>query len=106
MEKRLGNPMLDAILIKLKPQFWFSSHLHVKHTAEVYHNDGSSTRFIALDKVLNRREFLEIIEFDSKVDTTKSIEYDLEWLAILRISCIRSDLLFTKKQESIDEFNK
>jgi lariat debranching enzyme len=98
--------MLDAILMNLKPRFWFSSHLHVKHTADICHTDGSSTRFLALDKVVKRRKFLEIIEFDSKIDDSSSIEYDLEWLAILRISCIRSDLLFAKNKEKVDEFNK
>ncbi|KAJ1964477.1 lariat debranching enzyme [Dipsacomyces acuminosporus] len=46
------------------------------------------TRFLALDKCLPRRQYLEIIEIEAPHCTgseTLQLEYDPEWLAILRV---------------------
>ncbi|KAJ2669942.1 lariat debranching enzyme [Coemansia sp. RSA 1085] len=46
------------------------------------------TQFLALDKCLPRRQFLEIIEVeapDNAADKELKLEYDPEWLAILRL---------------------
>ncbi|KAJ2521592.1 lariat debranching enzyme [Coemansia sp. RSA 2049] len=51
---------------------------------------GRSTRFLALDKCLPRRQFMEVVEvevdgdYDSIVPHLQ-LEYDPEWLAILRL---------------------
>lgn len=82
---------------KIKPKFWFSAHLHVKYEAEYKHEDGSTTQFLALDKVLPYREFLRIIqitpddssnkrkldETSEPVEDTLKLCYDREWCAIL-----------------------
>lgn len=54
---RLGNPAARALLEHLQPKWWVSAHLHVYFTAQF-----GGTRFVALDKVLPRRQFLEFIE--------------------------------------------
>ncbi|KAJ2767332.1 lariat debranching enzyme, partial [Coemansia nantahalensis] len=49
---------------------------------------GRPTRFLALDKCLPRRQFLEIIDVDVPADAGDKdprLEYDPEWLAILRL---------------------
>lgn len=65
-DNKLGSPPLQEILEVLKPNFWFSAHLHVKFPAIFPHpaseNEPQSlTRFLALDKVLPRRYLLIFI---------------------------------------------
>uniref|UniRef100_A0A3B0MMB4 (Lariat) debranching enzyme (Dbr1 homologue), putative n=1 Tax=Theileria annulata TaxID=5874 RepID=A0A3B0MMB4_THEAN len=92
----LGNPKTMELMGKLKPTLWFSAHLHVKYEAEYKHEDGSTTQFLALDKVLPYREFLRIIQLDPDnssnkrklespvpVEVTPKLCYDREWCAIL-----------------------
>lgn len=40
-------------------------------------------RFIALDKVVPKAHFLDVVQFPDKTGAT-SLSYDTEWLAILR----------------------
>ena len=57
----LGNPAAMTILQHLKPQYWFSAHLHVKFAAVYHHHDNDSiTKFLALDKCLPGRRFLQV----------------------------------------------
>jgi lariat debranching enzyme len=92
----LGNPLTMALLRKLKPKYWLAGHMHIKYTAIYEHPDGEVTRFLALDKCIPRRPFLQIISVDengclvqhpSSAPTQKArseVCLDLEWLAILR----------------------
>ena len=58
-------------------------------------NSSTSTKFLALDKVQPGRDFLQIIEIiPTKRDVKLSLEYDPEWLAILRKT---HNLLTTQK---------
>ncbi|KAG9313445.1 lariat debranching enzyme [Chiua virens] len=154
----LGSPPLMGLLQTLRPDWWFSAHLHVRFEAVVTHGEGeqdtsksnapvastnpdeiiisdegidegtaiatvsvsevrlttsqnpdeialdeealieptqffltSETKFVALDKCLPRREYLEIVEVqvpNSKSahteQTSPLLTYDPEWLAITR----------------------
>ncbi|GFT27568.1 lariat debranching enzyme [Trichonephila clavipes] len=82
---KLGSQPAEELLEKLKPSYWFSAHLHCKFTAIVPHDDKNrpETKFLALDKCLPRRHFLQVLEINNKTDTVQ-LEYDPEWLSILR----------------------
>lgn len=84
-ERSLGSKPASELLQKLKPSYWFSAHLHCKFSALVQHGDGGPvTKFLALDKCLPGRKFLQIIEIQSDPGPFE-IEYDEEWLTITRI---------------------
>nr|SVE89899.1 EOG090X06RW [Daphnia sinensis] len=80
----LGSQAGEILLHELKPKYWFSAHLHCRFAATVQHNETQSTNFLALDKCLPRRQYLELIEVPH--DTNQGLElcYDPHWLAILR----------------------
>lgn len=114
---KLGSPMYELLINKLKPVHWFSAHLHVRFQTNYIHqsitqsrsndqkdsikndankiNDKStiesnknfeSTHFLALDKCLFRRPYLEVINVQSDEFNTDGLEYDLEWLSILKVT--------------------
>ncbi|EGF76896.1 hypothetical protein BATDEDRAFT_14424 [Batrachochytrium dendrobatidis JAM81] len=80
----LGSPPNEFLLRKLKPSFWFAAHLHVKFAALFDHDH--STKFLALDKCLPGRDFLQIVDIPTDPDTKIPLRFyhDEEWLAIVR----------------------
>ncbi|GAV90562.1 Metallophos domain-containing protein/DBR1 domain-containing protein [Cephalotus follicularis] len=83
-DKTLGSKAAAQLLEKLKPYYWFSAHLHCKFGALVQHGEGGPvTKFLALDKCLPGRKFLQIVEVESGPGPYE-IQYDEEWLAITR----------------------
>ncbi|BBM98121.1 hypothetical protein Mp_1g11010 [Marchantia polymorpha subsp. ruderalis] len=82
-QNNLGSKPAMQILQKLKPSYWFSAHLHTKFAALVHHQDGSATKFLALDKCLPGRDFLQVLEVPSG-DGPFEFKLDEEWLAITR----------------------
>ncbi|CAM9497530.1 unnamed protein product [Sphacelaria rigidula] len=103
-ENRLGSPPAEKLLHKLQPDYWFSAHLHCKFAAVVKHKlprEGqgrpggkysATTRFLALDKCLPKRDFLQLIsvprpqEGNGCEGQAVNLEYDVEWLSILKAS--------------------
>ncbi|XP_043239528.1 lariat debranching enzyme A-like [Amphibalanus amphitrite] len=102
---KLGSRPAEELLHRLQPRFWFSAHLHVKFSALVEHGrqvgdpppaaagpdaaappatgGGRTTRFLALDKCLPRRRYMQILELG---DGAPELSYDLEWLTVLRLT--------------------
>ncbi|KAL2628955.1 hypothetical protein R1flu_013641 [Riccia fluitans] len=81
----LGSKPGMEILRTLKPSYWFSAHLHTKFAAVFPHEDGSVTKFLALDKCLPRRDFLQVIDVPGADGPQPShFRFDEEWLAITR----------------------
>ena len=79
----LGNEGAEELLNHLQPTYWFSGHMHAKFAAVVEHSNGSRTKFLALDKCLPKRKFLQILDFgESKGEGV--LKYDLYWLGILK----------------------
>lgn len=56
----LGSQAGETLLHELKPKHWFAAHLHCRFAATIQHNEKQSTQFLALDKCLPRRQYLEV----------------------------------------------
>lgn len=82
----LGCRPTESLLQQLKPKYWFAAHLHCKFAALVDHQDGTCTKFLALDKCLPQRDFLQTLDVPSTSDGPPRLSYDLEWLCVLQLT--------------------
>eukprot|EP00762_Andalucia_godoyi_P008334 ANDGO_07390.mRNA.1 Lariat debranching enzyme len=65
-----GSTLLDAAFAALQSKYWFCAHHHVKCAVVHEHvpNEGADrkspfTRFLALDKILPGRQFMQVLDF-------------------------------------------
>ena len=85
---KLGSALYDKIMNNLRPEIWFSAHLHIKYETTIQYENGDSTKFIALDKLVPRRlaDGVKQFEFpgeDSNEDVGNcGIELDEHFLKI------------------------
>lgn len=82
----LGCRPTEGLLEQLKPKYWFAAHLHCKFAAVVSHEDGTCTKFLALDKCLPKRDFLQTLDIPTSTDEPPRLSYDLEWLCVLQLT--------------------
>jgi lariat debranching enzyme len=80
----LGSLENERLLKLLQPTYWFSAHFHVKYAGVYKHtNTDRTTKFLALDKCLPGRQFLQVIDIEAKQDN-KLLSLDPEWMCILK----------------------
>lgn len=87
-DNTLGSPALYEVLLYMQPEYWFSGHLHCKFAAVVPHKDKTQTKFLALDKCLPKRRFLQFLDIDvsDRETSSEDLQYDLEWLTVLNLT--------------------
>lgn len=79
---QLGSPQLANLLHTLAPQYWFSAHLHCQFAAMVpTSQQGSFTRFLALDKPIPGRRWLQMLSVPRRGPLELSL--DPLWAAVL-----------------------
>ncbi|EFJ51349.1 hypothetical protein VOLCADRAFT_79829, partial [Volvox carteri f. nagariensis] len=89
----LGSPPGAQLLAELRPAYWFAAHLHTNSSSSTRGGSGfPTTRFLALDKCLPGRDFLQVIEVDAP--GPPELHYDEEWLAVLRTTHHHTNLAF------------
>eukprot|EP01087_Luapelamoeba_hula_P012146 TRINITY_DN3372_c1_g1_i1.p1 TRINITY_DN3372_c1_g1~~TRINITY_DN3372_c1_g1_i1.p1 ORF type:complete len:475 (-),score=83.97 TRINITY_DN3372_c1_g1_i1:28-1452(-) len=84
-DKGLGCEHYTALMYQLGPRYWLSGHMHCKFEAQIplMSRSRTTTHFFALDKTVPGCDFLEVIHFPHATGK-KTLQYDAEWLAILR----------------------
>ena len=94
----LGSFAAQEVLKALQPDYWFSAHLHCRFPAQVVHSQtGKVTNFLALDKCLPRRKYLEVIDMGEPKGPLE-LSYDAEWLAITKATMplLNTEPVYTK----------
>eukprot|EP00916_Digyalum_oweni_P001998 GHVL01003777.1.p1 GENE.GHVL01003777.1~~GHVL01003777.1.p1 ORF type:complete len:406 (+),score=87.11 GHVL01003777.1:511-1728(+) len=101
----LGNPHTEVLLHKMQPDYWFSGHLHVKFCAKILHKNDKSTHFMALDKCMPRRQFLEILDINPTNENEDNVclQYDEEWLSIVKANHRNMPLGPYNQQQSVNK---
>jgi lariat debranching enzyme len=85
-DNSLGSPPARLLLDRLRPVYWFSAHMHTKFPAVVPHPAGAATftKFLALDKCLPHRDFLQVLTVEGTPGAPKRLCYSAFWMAVLK----------------------
>jgi lariat debranching enzyme len=113
----LGSPASGFLLKLLKPNLFLSGHMHYTYFNDIYHDDGSVTHFIALDKAGTKKNRYYLHVFDYHIDekvpeedfNDPNIYLDSEWAHISKmfneyIPLTRSNYDFSKFIENREEY--
>lgn len=90
----LGSEPLAHLMAALKPRYWFAGHMHVRFEASISWSGSLTTEFLALDKCVKRRSYMEVRRFSfvQVVNVSPRAQpnildcrllFDCEWLSIL-----------------------
>lgn len=83
---KMGSQPSWDLLGHLQPKYWYSAHMHCRFDATVKFSESKLTQFVALDKCLPKRRFLDFITIGDALTEEPQVEYDLEWLTVLSIT--------------------
>lgn len=83
---KMGSGPCWDLLTMLRPRNWYAAHMHCRFDANVQHSDNESTRFVALDKCLPNRKFLDFLDIGDNSQNPPEVKYDLEWLTVLHLT--------------------
>lgn len=88
---KMGSGPCWDLLTTLRPRYWYAAHMHCRFDATVPHDNNEQTKFVALDKCLPKRKFLDFLTIGDDDESTAEkpmpeIEYDLEWLTVLYLT--------------------
>jgi lariat debranching enzyme len=90
---KMGSGPCWDLLTTLKPRHWYAAHMHCRFDANVQHDNNESTKFVALDKCLPNRKFLDFLNIGEEEEEGQTsewkepiIQYDLEWLTVLYLT--------------------
>eukprot|EP00397_Hematodinium_sp_SG-2012_P001830 GEMP01001835.1.p1 GENE.GEMP01001835.1~~GEMP01001835.1.p1 ORF type:complete len:1360 (+),score=508.99 GEMP01001835.1:50-4129(+) len=72
-----GSPANAELIEKLRPDYCFAAHMHVKFAALWPHDDDTVTRFLALDKCLPKRDYIQALEIQPT--TSKNSLKKIPW---------------------------
>lgn len=83
----LGSPMFKQILDQVKPKHWFSGKIRLTMDKAYQHQStNKTTQFHSIEKYIANRKGLQIFDFNNENSTNTGLQYDLEWLAILKVT--------------------
>ena len=82
----MGSGPCWDLLTTLHPKHWYSAHMHCRFDANVQHNETERTKFVALDKCLPNRKFLDFLDIGDDNQNPPEIKYDLQWLTVLHLT--------------------
>lgn len=106
---KLGSEPCEELLKILKPDYWFAAHLHCKFAALIPHQNNQTTKFLALDKCLPKRRFLQIINIPHNQELPINVNYDVEWLSILvltnHLTSIKRNINYLPGPNSNERYN-
>nr|GEW26889.1 lariat debranching enzyme-like [Tanacetum cinerariifolium] len=86
MKRELGSKRAAELLEKFKPPYWFLAHLHCKFSDLVQNGDGGQvTKFLALDKCIPEKKFLQFLELPYVLDQSEPTQSLASSMTIDRI---------------------